>query len=57
MNSQTPVILSDPGLESEAFDGRGDRERQIPEGSDRIPSVVEHQPPVEEEIADVVDWG
>ena len=57
VNSQTPVILSDPGLESEAFDGRRDCERQVPEGSDGIPSVVEYQPPVEEEIADFVRWG
>ena len=57
MNAQTSVILSDPRLESEAFDGSGYRERQVPEGSDRVSRVVEDQPPVEEEIADVVAWG
>ena len=57
MHSQTPVILSDPRLESEAFDGRGDCERQVSEGSDGVSRVVEDQPPVEEEIADIVGWG
>lgn len=56
-DSQTVDFLSDPGLESEAFDGRGDGEGQIPKGSDGLSGVVEDQPPVEEEIADRVGWG
>ena len=57
VNAQTVDVLSDPGLESEAFDGGGDCEGQIPEGSDGVSGVVEHQPPVEEQIANGVGWG
>lgn len=54
---QTVDVLPDPGFEPEAFDGRGDCEGQIPEGSDGVPGVVEDQPSVEEQIDNGVGWG
>lgn len=54
---QTVDVLTDPGLDSKAFDGRGDGERQMPEGSDRGSGVVEDQPPIEEQAANGVGWG
>lgn len=53
---QAVDILLDPRLEPEAFDRGGDCERQMPEGSEWVPGVVEDQPPIEEQAADGVGW-
>ena len=55
-NVQAVDILLDPRLEPEAFDRGGDCERQMPEGSEWVPGVVEDQPPIEEQAADGVGW-